>query len=72
MFWTVFTVIACVFLFIGTFILNKKTKVDFDVDESVLPENCLNCQNQTCKNDLKQKYDKEHKNLIIDECNKGE
>lgn len=67
MFWPIFTVVVCVFLFIGTFLLNKKIKIDESL-ENDLPENCLNCQNQTCKMNLKKNKD----NNIIDDCNKGD
>ncbi len=71
MFWPIFTVIVSVFLFIGTFILNKKIKVE-DIDENNLPENCLKCQNQTCLSNLKKEKNINDVKSLIDECNKGE
>ena len=61
-------VVATVFLFVGTFILNRKIKPSVEIKEEDLPKDCLNCKNQTCLSNLKSGGNKEYKG----DCNKGE
>lgn len=61
-------VVASVFLFVGTFILNRKIKPKEEIDESSLPVDCINCKNQACLSSLKSNV--KNKNTI--NCNKGD
>ena len=60
----VIIVVVAIFLFVGTFILNRKIKPKEEIDEANLPKDCLNCKNQACLSNLK--------NINTINCDKGE
>ncbi len=66
-------VVAAVFLFSITVILNRKTKIKGDSEdlESSLPDTCLTCSNKTCLEGLKKYKNDRDKIRLTDECHKG-
>ena len=58
-------ILGCLFVFVVTFLLNKKTKANINEEDIELPEQCLTCHNKSC-------LEKKMKNLNIDKCEEGE
>lgn len=43
----VLIVVGCIFLFVGSFLINRKIKLP-DNTTPELPERCMNCHNEAC------------------------
>lgn len=47
-FYRILIVVGAIVLFVGSYLLNKKTPVPNNIKESDLPEKCLNCASTSC------------------------
>ena len=63
-------VIGCIALFIGTYLLNRRTKVPENLDIE-LPDKCLHCGNTAC-GAKKNALDEMKMNQIIDQCKEND
>lgn len=66
-------VIVCVFLFIGSFLLNRKIKIkgEDENSEHEIPEGCMHCHNRSCLANLKNNEDKDAIYQIVENCDQG-